>query len=38
MHPHEDGGYIFASAHNLQDDVSAESVACMYDHVVGRHG
>ncbi len=29
MHPWTDGGYIFAPAHNLQVDVSPESVSVM---------
>lgn len=33
MHPHTDGGYIFAPAHNLQRDVSAEAVVWMYEAV-----
>ncbi|MGC8862224.1 MAG: uroporphyrinogen decarboxylase family protein [Armatimonadota bacterium] len=36
MHPWSDGGYIFAPAHNLQADVSPESVATMYDRVLKR--
>lgn len=36
MHPWNDGGYIFAPAHNLQADVSPESVAVMYDRVAER--
>ncbi|MHB1458664.1 MAG: uroporphyrinogen decarboxylase family protein, partial [Armatimonadota bacterium] len=31
MHPQQDGGYIFAPAHNLQSDVSSASIAAMYD-------
>jgi uroporphyrinogen decarboxylase len=30
MHPQEDGGYIFAAAHNLQSDVTPASIARMY--------
>ncbi len=30
MHPREDGGYIFAAAHNLQNDVQAGAIARMY--------
>ncbi len=36
MHPWKDGGYIFAPAHNLQADVSPQSVATMYDRVLAR--
>ncbi len=35
MHPRIDGGYIFAAAHNIQGDVSAASVAAMYDAALG---
>ncbi|MHB1462219.1 MAG: uroporphyrinogen decarboxylase family protein [Armatimonadota bacterium] len=35
MHPRTDGGYIFAAAHNIQGDVSAASVAAMYDAALG---
>jgi uroporphyrinogen decarboxylase len=31
MAPQQSGGYIFAPAHNLQSDVSPESIARMYD-------
>lgn len=30
MHPQQDGGYIFAPAHCLQNDVSPEAIARMY--------
>jgi len=30
MNPQSDGGYIFAPAHNLQDDVSPGAIARMY--------
>ena len=30
MHPQKDGGYIFAAAHNLQNDVAPEAIARMY--------
>ncbi|PIU94637.1 MAG: hypothetical protein CO096_17240 [Armatimonadetes bacterium CG_4_9_14_3_um_filter_66_14] len=33
MHPEDDGGFIFAPAHNLQTDVSPASIAAMYDAV-----
>ncbi|MCE5197720.1 MAG: uroporphyrinogen decarboxylase family protein [Armatimonadota bacterium] len=38
MHPWKDGGYIFASAHNLQVDVSSKSIALMYDSVAKKAG
>ena len=31
MNPTRDGGYIFAAAHNLQDDVSPAAIARMFD-------
>jgi uroporphyrinogen decarboxylase len=31
MHPKTDGGFIFAPAHNFQEDVSASSAIAMYD-------
>lgn len=31
MNPTGTGGYIFAPAHNLQDDVRPSAIACMYD-------
>ena len=31
MRPRETGGYIFAPAHNLQDDVAPAAVVAMYD-------
>lgn len=36
MNPARDGGYIFAPAHNIQRDVSPESIVWMYDAAEGR--
>jgi hypothetical protein len=30
MHPQQDGGYIFAAAHNLQNDVTPASIGRVY--------
>jgi uroporphyrinogen-III decarboxylase len=31
MNTQKTGGYIFAAAHNIQDDVSPQAVVEMYD-------
>jgi uroporphyrinogen decarboxylase len=36
MNPTVEGGYIFAPAHNLQRDVSPQSIVWMYDAAAGR--